>query len=99
MEPFNIKITVAEERVALTILPTDEGYFKVVYYGGVLGGIKYLKDSNSWEAIPVNELSTSDLPPYKHKEQQLEIQLDEATVTQIGNEIETYKLGSGKEEV
>jgi hypothetical protein len=92
MEPFNIRIIVQGGRVALTILP-EGNLFKIVYYAGILGGIKYLKESNKWVIVPENELTTSDLPPYQHHSEdgRLEVKLDEATIAQIGKEIENYQ--------
>ncbi len=39
MEAFNIRIGYGENEVTLTILPTSDGYYKVIYYGGILGAV------------------------------------------------------------
>ncbi len=89
MQPFNIKIEVENEYVTLTILPTDEAYFKVVYYGGVLGAIHYDKITQKWNAVNPEAIIAGDLPPYQGiiVENRVEVVLDSPTIVKIGQEI------------
>ncbi|TDQ08195.1 hypothetical protein [Pedobacter metabolipauper] len=89
MEPFNIKIGYGEKEVTLTILPTDEAYYKVIYYGAILGAIRYQAD-DSWELVPEEEIIAGDLPMYVHdlKADRLDVVLNDTVVDEIGEEIE-----------
>ena len=88
MEPFNIKIGYGVKEVTLTILPTEEQYYKVIYYGGIIGAIKL--DIDCWELVPEEEIVPGDLPLYKHDLNSgiPNFVLNEATVDEIGEEIE-----------
>lgn len=88
MEVFNIKIGFGENEVTLTILPVEE-YYKVIYYGGVLGALRMEDDNETWEKVPDEEVEAGDLPFYKHDltADRLDIMLDEHTVQRIGEEI------------
>ena len=90
MEPFNIKINHSSAEVTLTILPSDGGYFKIVYYGGILGGV--LKEEKQWRLVSMDEVAGGDLPVYenKHDEERVEVVLDERVAIQIGKEIDQY---------
>lgn len=89
MEVFNIKTGYGANEVTLTILPTDKGYFKVIYYGGVLGAVRLESDHETWEKVPDEEIEAGDLPLYQHdlKADRLDVVLDEITVQRIGEEI------------
>ncbi len=89
MEPFNIKIGFGENEVTLTILPAEEGYYKVIYYGGILGAIRYENDTDGWEIVPEDEYTAGDLPLYEYtlNSDRLNFVLDENTVDHIGDEI------------
>ena len=89
MEVFNIKIGFGANEITLTILPTEEGYYKVIYYGGILGAIRLDKDHHIWEKVADDDLEAGDLPVYKHDltADRLDIVLDEHTVQRIGEEI------------
>lgn len=93
-EAFNIKVGYGEKEVTLTILPDSKGNYKVIYYGGIMGGVFY-KDGD-WELISVEELEAGDLPVYipDLKGERLEIVLDEFIVNTIGDEIELYYDGN-----
>ncbi|WP_158799737.1 hypothetical protein [Pedobacter sp. L105] len=88
MEVFNVKIGFGENELTLTILPTDN-YYKVIYYGGVLGAIRPEDNHASWEKVPDEDVEAGDLPLYKHDltADRLDIVLDESTVNLIGEEI------------
>jgi hypothetical protein len=90
MEPFNIKIAVKNETTTLTILPAEEGVFKIVYYGGVLAAVQSTGGQGSWELISPDAITSGDLPFYSRKpgSDHHEIELDAATVNQIGAAIE-----------
>jgi len=89
MEVFNIKIGYGENEVTLTILPTEEGYYKVIYFGGILGAVRQETGGEGWEKVPDEEVIAGDLPLYQHdmKDERLDIVLDEVTVQRIGEEI------------
>jgi hypothetical protein len=89
MQPFNIKIPVQNEEVTITILPTDQEYFKVVYYGHVLGAIHYDKNINKWSLVDPSEIIVGDLPPYTGiiEEDRVEIELNSETIVKIGQEV------------
>ena len=90
MEPFNVKISIDQTEVTLTILPTEENYFKVVYYGGVLGAVDYDQKSKNWKLVAPEKVTTGDLPPYSNvlDQNRVEIVLDSVTIVKIGIEIE-----------
>lgn len=91
MEPFNIKISEQGHPVVLTILPADEGYYKVIYYGGVLGAVKH--NGSLWSAVPQDQLIAGDLPFYQSKpeEERVELVLNEELVAAIGDQIDAYQ--------
>jgi hypothetical protein len=90
MDPFNIKIEVADEAITLTILPVDNTLYKVVYYGAILGAVRKQNKEETWEALPIEELTAGDLPFYRKEDNtdHQELELDPATIAQIGKEIE-----------
>lgn len=87
---FNIKIGYGEKEVTLTILPTDDHYYKVIYFGGIMGALSF--NGEEWELIEKEDLESGDLPFYepKMKGDRLEIVLNEPTINAIGLEIEQY---------
>jgi len=89
MEAFNIKVGYGNNEVTLTILPAKEGYYKVIYYGGILGAIQYMNDTDGWEIVPPEEVVSGDLPLYEPDltGERLEIVLNDETVDEIGDEI------------
>ncbi len=95
LEPFNVKTGYGEKEVTLTILPTNEGYYKVIYYGGILGAIRYENDTDGWEVVPPEEVVAGDLPLYEPdlSGERLEVVLNDETVDEIGEEI-TLSLGA-----
>lgn len=90
MEPFNIQIDADSNQITLTLLPTNEGYVKVIYYGGILGAISFNKQLKEWTLVPPNEVEAGDLPPYSEKmeEDHVKIELDSETIVKIGQQIE-----------
>jgi len=89
MEAFNIKVGYGDNEVTLTILPTKEGYYKVIYYGGILGAIRLANDTDGWETVPPEDVVAGDLPLYEPDltAERLEIVLNDETVDEIGDEI------------
>ncbi len=87
MESFNIKISYGTNEVTLTILPTDNDYYKVIYYGGVLGAVCF--DGNDWEAVAPENLEAGDLPFYEpgRPGERIEIELTDHVIDRIGWEI------------
>lgn len=88
MEVFNIKIGFGKNEVTLTILPTEK-YYKVIYYGAVLGAVRPEEDNETWEKVPDEEVEAGDLPFYVHNlsADRLDVVLDNVTVHRIGEEI------------
>ena len=88
MEVFNIKIGFGRNEVTLTILPAAN-YYKVIYYGGILGAVRTEDDNETWEKVPDEEIETGGLPFYRHdlKADRLDVVLDNVTVHRIGEEI------------
>lgn len=93
MDPFNIKINIQNQAVVLTVLPTDQGYFKIIYYGAILVGIKQ-SPSKDWVLVTNKDLEAGDLPYYIHTnaDDRLEIPLDDAFVAEVSQAIaDEYK--------
>lgn len=90
MEPFNIKISHGSRQLTLTILPLEDDVFKIIYYNGILGGVK--KQRKQWELLSLDEVAGEDLPFYepKHGEDRIEIELTEQIADRIGVEIELH---------
>jgi hypothetical protein len=90
MEPFNIKLPVSGQTATLTILPAEEGSYKIVYYGGVMGAVRAPVDGKEWTLVPEEELLAGDLPFYRTKADpdRVKVNLDEETVRRIGQEIQ-----------
>lgn len=88
-EAFNIKIGYGNREVTLTILE-EESYYKVIYFGGIMGAVYFL--DGDWDLVDPEEVEAGDLPEYSPdlKGERLEIVLDEHTVDAIGKEIELY---------
>ncbi|MEJ7558171.1 MAG: hypothetical protein WKF66_07665 [Pedobacter sp.] len=88
MEPFNIKIGYGDNNVTLTILPTSDQQYKVIYFGAILGAVKY--EADCWDLVSEEELQAGDLPFYRHdlNSDRANVILDEATIDEIGEEIE-----------
>ncbi len=93
MEPFNIKIGYGVNEVTLTILPADNDCYKVIYSGAIIGAVKL--DIDCWESVPEEDIVAGDLPFYKHNlsSGKPNIILNEATVDEIGDEIEHILRG------
>jgi hypothetical protein len=89
MEPFNIRIPHKGREITLTIQP-EKDYFKIIYYGGIVGAIKNY--DTDWELVAADEMEPGNLPLYDYKmgygdnHEQLELNLLE--INQIAGEIE-----------
>lgn len=86
---FNIKFGYGQKEVTLTILP-HEDYYKVIYFGGIMGAVRYV--DNDWDLIEADQLEGGDLPLYTPdlNGDRLEVVLDENSVDTIGQEIELH---------
>lgn len=89
MKPFNISIGFGEKEVTLTILPVADGYYKVLYYGGIVGALRLDAEGDGWEEVPATEFDAGELPWYHPdlSHDQLDFVLCEHTIKQIGEEI------------
>jgi len=87
---FNIKVGYGKKEVTLNILQTRENHFEVIYFGGVMGAVRF--NSQEWELIEIEQLEPGDLPFYQPelKGERLKVILNQATVEAIGEEIENY---------
>ncbi|RYD81135.1 MAG: hypothetical protein EOP55_00010 [Sphingobacteriales bacterium] len=65
MEPFNIRIKHKWRYITLTILPFDEKYFDVIYFGGILGVL--CKKRHRYTSIGLEKIIGRDLPFYSDK--------------------------------
>jgi hypothetical protein len=90
MKPFNIKIPVKGEEITLTILPADDGIFKIVYYTGILGAVQSTGTPASWSMVPQEELTAGDLPFYRKApgSDHPEFELDAVTIEEVGKAID-----------
>lgn len=90
MDAFNIKLGYGSKEVTLTILPTEDGIYKVIYYGGILGAIR--KYDQEWDLVPDDDLIAGDLPPYQPElaNDRIEIDLTEQLADRIGEEIDIH---------
>lgn len=90
MEPFNIKIGYGRKEVTLTVLPVPEGYFKIIYYGAILGAVQF--EGEDWVLVPADEVVAGGLPLYEpgRNGDKIEIDLSEYTIEQIGREIDVH---------
>lgn len=89
MKPFNIKVGFGEREVVLTILPTQEGHYIVLYFGGIVGAVKPDDDGEFWEQVPDEEIVVGNLPIYEPdlNTERLNFVLCEHTINHIGEEI------------
>ncbi|MBB5437956.1 hypothetical protein HDC92_001630 [Pedobacter sp. AK017] len=95
MDPFNIIIRVDGAQVDLNIHPQEAGTYKIVYHGALIGEIFMGSDGENWEAITADELQPGGFPIYEYDETSghQDILLDEATVQEIGRQINSQKEG------
>jgi hypothetical protein len=98
MEPFNIKIPVQNENITLTILPADDGVFKIIYYGAIFGAVRSADNQGNWLPITIDSLTPGDLPFYSRKPglDHKEIELNATTVSEIGKAIEQEQKTQGQ---
>ncbi len=87
MAPFNIRIKPEEQFVSFTILPTDKGYYKIVYYGAILAAIEQV--DNDWRVLPLENIEAGDLPFYQHTadNDRSELKLDKSFTNLVGSAI------------
>lgn len=90
MEPFNIKISFSGQTATLTILPADQGLYKIVYYGAVMGAVRASENGQKWTLVAEEELVAGDLPFYQAApdSDRVNIRLDDTTVRLIVQEIQ-----------
>ncbi len=88
MEPFNIHIQNNDDEVTLTVLP-EQDYYKIVYFGGIIGAIKEF--DGGWELLAEDEIEAGGLPFYDFKhgvDNQPKLELNLPKINQIAAEIE-----------
>lgn len=89
MDPFNIRINYQEQDLTLTVLPAENGYFKIIYYAAVLTAVQK-NHVDDWKIVSKDAIEAGDLPFYiqgNHAEH-LEFTLDEAFAQVVGSAIE-----------
>ncbi|ACU04835.1 hypothetical protein [Pedobacter heparinus] len=93
MDPFNIIIRVDGAQVDINIHPQEAGTYKLVYHGALIGEIFMGSDGENWEAITADELQPGGFPVYEYDETSghQNILLDEATVQEIGRQINSLE--------
>lgn len=89
MDPFNIVIKVNGAQIDLNIHPQEDGTYKIIYLGALLGEILMGNDGETWRAITADELEPGGFPVYQYDETSghQDILLDDATVQEIGRQI------------
>ncbi len=90
MDAFNIRLHYGSNEVTLTILPSEEGIYKIIYYGGILGAVR--KHQQEWDLVTEDALEAGDLPPYERSaaNDRVEIDLTEQLADRIGEEIDIF---------
>lgn len=78
MQPFNIKVNAVGKEITLTILPQDDEY-KIIYFGGIIGGLKQEKDTLNF--IKPEDVVPSSLPLYQHKQAESTVVEEELALT------------------
>ncbi|WGQ10563.1 hypothetical protein QG516_02700 [Pedobacter gandavensis] len=88
MDPFNIMITIGNEKLDLNIHPEEAGSYKIIYHGALVGEI-FMGQGESWEAISADDLDPFPHPIYKYDETSghAGILLEQDVVQQIGEQI------------
>ena len=89
MNPFNIKITNTGKNFTLTVLPSENGYYKVIYYAGVLTAVQKTRKGD-WKLVAKDEIEAGDLPFYLQSNDgdRLEPSLDKTFANAVGSAIE-----------
>lgn len=89
MDPFNIVIRIDGAQIDLNIHPQQDGRYKIIYHGALLGEIFIKHDRINWEATPANELQPGGYPVYEYDESSGHeyILLDDKIVQEIGRQI------------
>lgn len=89
MESFDIIIPIQNEKVSLTLQPEQEGTYKVIHHGMLIGEITSV-DGKFWRAVPMEEVKPGIYPMYEHDASKgtPRILLDEETLQLIGDAIE-----------
>lgn len=74
--------------MSLTILPTEKGYYKVIYYAAILTAITQ-DDDQGWQLLPLEDIEAGDLPFYQHTtdNDRAELKLDEVFANLVGSAI------------
>lgn len=91
MEPFNIHIVHNNQQLTLTILPTAD-YYKIIYYGGIVAGIR--KSGDEWLVMEEEEIEPGDLPMYDEKKglsEEPALELNLIQINQIAVQIEKHQ--------
>jgi hypothetical protein len=88
MDPFNIKVK-APEQVSLTVLPTDKGYYKIIYYAAVLTALEKTA-AGEWKLVDQENIEAGDLPYYMPApdSDHIKITLDDAFAEAAGAAID-----------
>jgi hypothetical protein len=88
MDPFNIKVKVPEQ-VSLTVLPTDDGYYKIIYYAAVLTALEKT-GAGDWNLVDKENIEAGDLPYYTPApdSDHIKISLDDTFAKEAGAAID-----------
>jgi hypothetical protein len=89
MDSFDIVIPVQDKEVSLTLQPEEEGAYKVIYHGMLVGEIATEDNGASWHKLSIAEVTPGIYPMYEHDaaKDTPRIVLDEATLQKIGEAI------------
>lgn len=89
MDPFNIRIVEQGQHVTLTVLPTESGYFKIIYYAAIFAAVQRTPEGH-WALLPKEDIEAGDLPFYVSGKDpdQLQPTTDEAFAKSVGSAID-----------
>ncbi|MGN7205963.1 hypothetical protein ACTHQF_16945 [Pedobacter sp. SAFR-022] len=89
MIPFNIRITNTGQNLTLTVLPTEAGYYKIIYYAAVLTAVQKTQNGD-WILVTKDDIEAGDLPFYLPSADgdRLEPSLDKTFASAVGSAIE-----------
>jgi hypothetical protein len=89
MDPFNIRIKNQEQDITFTVLPGENGCFKIIYYAAVLTAVQK-RPGKDWMIVSKDDIEAGDLPFYIHTNdsERLQPTLDREFIQAVGSAIE-----------
>ncbi|WP_256004571.1 MULTISPECIES: hypothetical protein [Pedobacter] len=89
MDPFNIIVELDGKKIDLNIHPQEEGSYKIVYHGALVGEVYMSSDGESWKAYSADDIDAAGYPIYEFDETSghANILLEGNIVQEIGQQI------------